>query len=116
TETRPSVTFSFWTERLGGTALPEGSEVLGALSDFPPRLEKFHLPEGVCRRVISGRSRVSAVTCSALEKISGMTSTPTFNDFARIKGDWLKLGSSAMDRSSALTLPERIDKPRLPIL
>ena len=51
-----------------------------------------------------------SVTCKVLEKISGITSTPTFKDLARIKGSLLNAGSSAIERSSAETLPDRMER------
>ena len=87
-----------------------------AASDLPPRLEKFHFPEASRSSAISGLSSVISVTCKVLEKISGITSTPTFSDLARMKGSLLKAGSSAIDRSSAETLPDKMERLRLPTL
>ena len=91
TETRPSFTFSLLTERF----VVEDSPDLAAPAEadfaleLPPRLEKFHFPEAEWRRNISGRSSVRSVTCRVLEKISGITFTPTFNALARMKGSLL---------------------------
>jgi hypothetical protein len=57
-----------------------------------------------------------SVTFSCFEKISGISSTPIFSDFAVTKGDLLKAGSSAIATLSASTAPEKIDKLRLPIV
>ena len=51
-----------------------------------PKVEKFQVPEDERRRVTSGSLIVSPVTCRAREKISGMSSTLTFTDFAVRKG------------------------------
>ena len=59
---------------------------------------------------------VTPVTCRALDMMSGIISTPTFKDFAVKKGDLLKAGSSAMERSSAASDPENNDRLRLPTL
>ncbi len=56
------------------------------------------------------------VTCRVLEKISGMISTPTLSDFAVTNGSLLKAGSSAIVMLSADTLPENIERLRLPNL
>src|SRR6202142_3203236 len=100
TERRPFFTSSLLTERSGVADGPLGAG-FAAVEDLLPRLEKFHFPAASRSRAISGVSRVMSVTCNALEKISGITSTPTFSDLARMKGALLKAGSSAMERSSA---------------
>src|SRR5450432_1199866 len=115
TDRRPSFTSSLLTERSGVDEGPLAG-VLAAGSDLLPRLEKFHFPAASRSRAISGLSSVISVTCKALEKISGITSTPTFSDLARMKASLLKAGSSAIERSSAETLPERIERLRLPTL
>src|SRR5438045_5593502 len=45
-----------------------------------------------------------------------MTSTPTPNDLARMNGELLNVGSSAIAMSSALRLPDQIESTRLPTL
>ena len=131
---RPSLTASLATERFGLTLDDDcdetGSDFAAAgfagvaafcvgeadWEDFLlPRLEKFHFSPFCERtRLICGPSRVRSVTCSALEKISGINSTPTFKDFACTKGDWLKAGSSAMEMLSAVTPPESSESERFP--
>src|SRR5260370_19696181 len=82
-----------------------------------PRLEQFHLsPFSERTRAISGRFNDRSVTCSAFEKIRGINSTPTFKDLAFTNGALLKAGSSAMEISSAVTPPFKIDKERFPTL
>jgi hypothetical protein len=54
------------------------------------------------------------VTLSCLEKIKGISFTPTLKDFAVTNGDWLKAGSSAMLMLSTPTVPVRIDRLRFP--
>src|ERR1700682_5745302 len=51
---------------------------------------------------------------SCLLKMSGISSTPTWSDFAWINGALLNLGSSAMERRSAPTLPEKTPRLKLP--
>src|SRR5437667_3068443 len=77
-------------------------------------LEKFHFPLAVFSNAICGESSVMSVTLIFLEKINGISSTPTFSDFAVTNGDFPNAGSSAMAILSAPTLPERIDKLRSP--
>src|SRR6476469_1142898 len=114
TERRPSFTSSLLTERSG---VEEGSlGAAGFAAVLLPRLEKFHFPEASRSNAISGLSSVMSVTCSFLEKISGITSTPTLSDLARMNGSLLKAGSSAIERSSAETLPDRMERLRLPTL
>src|SRR6185369_14904027 len=107
-----SLTSSFLTERFAVEA--DGSDEDFELS--PPKLEKFHFPDGDCRRRISGVSRVRSVTLSCLDRIRGISSTPTLKLLAVTKGSLLNAGSSAMARFSAETLAARRDKPRLPTL
>src|ERR1700758_2794183 len=57
---------------------------------------------------------VRPVICSAFDVISGHTSTPTRSPFAVRKGLLLKLGSSAIDRSLALSEPEKMDMLKSP--
>src|SRR5579859_1948253 len=57
---------------------------------------------------------VMPVTFSVLEKMSGMSSTPTPRDFAVRKGEGLNLGSSLMTRFFAVIEPERIERLRSP--
>src|SRR6516162_6734768 len=119
----PSVTLSLPTETFGvdEERPPEGEEVLtegvdGGLAALPPRLEKFHLPFEALSSVICGCSRVMSVTLSCLDVIRGMSSTPTFNDFAVTNGAVPNAGSSAIAILSAVTEPLRIDKLRFPTL
>src|SRR6266852_9902502 len=116
TDRRPSFTSSLLTERSGVDDGPLAGAGFAAASDLLPRLEKFHFPEASRSKAISGLSSVISVTCSVLEKISGITSTPTFSALARMKGSLLKPGSSEIDRSSAETLPDKMERLRLPTL
>src|ERR1700690_3306059 len=115
TDKRPSLTSSLLTERSGVDDGPLAGAGF-ADSDLLPRLEKFHFPEASRSNAISGLSSVMSVTCKVLEKINGITSTPTFSDLARMKGSLLNAGSSAIERSSAETVPERMERLRLPTL
>jgi hypothetical protein len=54
------------------------------------------------------------VTLTVLKKISGISRTPTFKDFAVRKGTGLNLGSSPIERSSAEREALKIDSLRLP--
>jgi hypothetical protein len=54
------------------------------------------------------------VTFSCLEKISGIISTPTLNDFAVKNGDGLNFGSSPMERFFAVSAPPSSDKLKSP--
>src|SRR6266853_1966984 len=54
------------------------------------------------------------VMLSCLLKMSGISSTPTWSDFAWINGELLNLGSSAMESWSAPTLPEKMPRLKLP--
>src|SRR6267378_5482593 len=56
------------------------------------------------------------VMLSCLLKMSGISSTPTWSDFAWINGALLNFGSSAMESWSALTLPEKTPRLKLPTL
>src|SRR5437773_11025642 len=94
-----------------GLALLGGAE--GAL--LVARLEKFHCPLALRMRLTSGLSMLKPVMFRALEVISGNISTPTLNALARKNGDWLKLGSSAMESVSADSEPEKSDRLKLPI-
>src|SRR5207302_9315306 len=88
----------------------------GEFAFEPPRLEKFHLPAGVRSRTICGRSSVRSVTCNVLLNTSGITSTPTLSPLAVTNGALPNAGSSAIARSSAETLPERIESFRFPMV
>src|SRR5207244_1797659 len=77
---------------------------------------KFHLPAGVRSRTICGRSSVRSVTCNVLSNTSGITSTPTLSPLAVTNGALPNAGSSAIARSSAETLPVRIESFRFPIV
>ena len=126
---RPSLTISLATDKLGlleaagaagcGLGLLGAAELAGGAADalLPPRLEKFHFsPSADFTRLISGWFRVRWVTCSVFVKISGISSTPTLRDFAWTNGDLLKAGSSAMEMSSAATLPVNSESERFPTL
>ncbi len=76
-------------------------------------LEKFHFPFAAFSSVICGSSSVMPVTCSVLEKTSGITSTPALSDFAVTKGSLLNAGSSAMEMLSADTVPEKIGQAQV---
>ena len=54
------------------------------------------------------------VMFSFLEKMSGIISTPTFNDFIVINGDLLKAGSSPMLTFSTPTSPPKIERLNSP--
>src|SRR5215470_15233326 len=107
---RPFSRFSFFTEKSG--AGPDFDDSL--FPDPVARVAKFHLPSALRIRLTSGLPMVRPFTLSAFEVISGHISTPTLNDLAVRKGDLLKLGSSAMERSSAESAPEKIDRLRFP--
>src|ERR1043166_2255153 len=109
----PLLTASLPTESLSRSEEEEDGSGFCDLA-FPPRLEKFHFPPGVWIKWISGWSSTRSLTLSCLEKISGISSTPTFRLLARTKGSLLNAGSSAIERSSAETLPDKIDRPKLP--
>src|SRR6476646_7035057 len=64
---------------------------------------------------MSGFCTVSEVTLSCLEKISGISCTPTFTDDALRNGPLLKAGSSAMVMSLAVAPPLNRDASSLPI-
>src|SRR5450755_2492531 len=107
--------FSFATDKFG--LPPEEAAGLAAEVLFPPRLEKFHFsPFSDFTRLISGCFKVSSVTFRVFEKISGISSTPTLSDLACTKADLLNTGSSAIEMSSADTLPENSDSERFPTL
>src|SRR5579864_2922947 len=50
---RPLVTLTSCTERSSGICAEDGVRPDGA-ADFPPRLEKFQLPDGACTNSMSG--------------------------------------------------------------
>src|SRR5579871_6552670 len=60
---RPLVIFTSFTDRSSG-AVPAGGAACGDLLVLPPKLEKFHSPEGDCTSAISGWSTVRYVTTS----------------------------------------------------
>src|SRR6267142_313640 len=64
---------------------------------------------------MSGFWMVSEVTLSCLEKINGISCTPTFTEAAFRNGSLLKAGSSAIVISLALAPPLRRDASSLPI-
>ena len=112
TDNFPSLISSLAIERFWDPPDFAGSGALFLLA--PPRLEKFQVPLEALSRVIWGSSSSIPVMFSCLEKMSGITSTPTFNDFIVINGDLLKAGSSAMLTFSTPTLPlksERLSSP-----
>src|SRR6185295_6175604 len=113
TTSLPLLTFSLPTERSGGADWLD--VVADALfSDVLPKLEKFQVPLAPFSSVIWGSSRVISVTFNCFEKMSGISSTPTLRDFAVMNHDLLKVGSSAIAMFSPPTLPDRIDRLRLP--
>src|SRR5437879_1610025 len=61
-----------------------------------------------------GLPMVTPVTLRVFEKISGIISTPTFNDLAVRKGEELNFGSSPMERFSAAMEPLISERLRLP--
>src|SRR6266496_169933 len=113
-EMLPSFTARRLTERFSRSADEEDGG--SGFDDLvcPPTLEKFHLPPGVWINRICGWSSTRSLTLSFLEKISGTSSTPICRLLACTKGSLLNAGSSAIERSSAETLPESMDKPRFP--
>src|SRR4029077_7507651 len=88
----PSLISNLATDSAGGAPGLAGSEDCFALD--PPRLEKFQLPLVDLSNIICGPSRTIPVTFNSLEKMSGINSTPTFNDFAVMNGNLLNAGSS----------------------
>src|SRR5277367_1968091 len=88
--------------------------LLGWAGEFPPMEEKFHLPLGSLSIITCGLSTVISVTLSCLEKIRGISSTPTLTFLAVRKGAELNLGSSLMETSSMPTEPPRMERLRLP--
>ena len=108
----PSLSSSLSTLNSGtGTPPPP---VFACAPVFPPKVEKFHFPCWFRTRLSSGFSIVRPVTLSVFEVIRGNISTPTLKLFAVRKGEVLKAGSSAIDRSEAVSEPEKIDKLRSP--
>src|SRR5579862_304886 len=91
--TRPLLILMAFTDR------SRADEVFDFRSDFPaafvlPRVEKFQAPEGACSKTISGSSMVIPVTFRRREKTRGISSAPTFKDFA-FKNEFVpKPGSS----------------------
>src|SRR6267143_1016933 len=112
----PSLTLSLPTDRFAGADDPEFEGADAFLVALPPRLEKFHFPSEVFSKVISGWSSAMSVTRSSLEVIKGMISTPTFRDFAVTNGVVPNAGSSAIAMLSAVTVPVRRERLRLPTL
>src|SRR5215471_1353684 len=107
---RPSASSSFFTLRSAGPPGEPGAfaglAAGGAeLREEPPIEEKFHLPDTSRNKFTSGLSIAIPVRCSEREKISGIISTPTFNDLAVRKGEELNFGSSAMERFPAVSKP-----------
>jgi len=82
--------------------------------ESPAREDKFQRPAASRRSITSGFSIVSPVMRTAREKTRVSTSMPILTDFAVRKGDLLKAGSSAIERSSAEREPESSEKSRLP--
>src|ERR1700722_14950489 len=111
----PSRTLSLSTDRFAFALLDDDPLAAGWAELLLPRLEKFHFSPFCERtRLICGWLSVSLVTLSALEKISGISSTPTLSDFACTKALWLNAGSSAIEISSAFTAPENSESDKLP--
>src|ERR1035441_8055316 len=109
----PSVRSSLATFTLAG-ALDVFSAALACFADGFPSDEKFQTPSRLRSKAISGCSIVNWVTLSCLLKMRGISSTPTWSDFAWINGALPNLGSSAMENWSASTLPDRMLRLRLP--
>src|ERR1700722_17824708 len=94
--------------------LPAGAAFGAALLGVPPMEEKFQRPLGSLSKVTCGLTTVISVTFNCLEKISGISSTPTFTFFAVRNGAELNLGSSLTETSSIPTEPVMSDKLKLP--
>src|SRR5436309_10199889 len=109
---RPTVRRPFF--RRSFLIIRSGAGRLGAASEDelePVTSEdRFQCPAALRRSITSGFSIVSPVMCTARDVIRVSTSTPILNDFAVRKGDLLKAGSSAIDRSSAEREPETSEK------
>src|SRR4030095_2880738 len=58
---------------------------------------------------------IKCVTSKFLKASSGHSSTPILSDLPVRNGDWLKLGSSEIERCSAEREPEKIERLRFPI-
>src|ERR1051326_7463413 len=113
TVTRPLLILTDFTDRSSGDpALLPGADF--ALPVVFPRLEKFQVPDGAWSSTISGLSIVMPVTFNRRERTRGISSAPTFSDFAFRKGADPKPGSSLIARSPAETLTARIENPRSP--
>ncbi len=110
----PSLISSLATEKFWAAEAPDFSGSGVFFSPAVPRLEKFHTPFGAFSNVIWGSFSAIRVTFNCLEKISGISATPTLSDFAVMKGDLLKAESSAMLMSSITTLPDRMERLRSP--
>src|SRR5215469_6548826 len=91
-----------------------GAGFFSARAELPPMDEKFHLPLGSFSIITWGFSMVTSVTLTCWEKISGISSTPTFTFFAVRNGPELNFGSSLIDKLSIPSEPPRIDKLRSP--
>src|SRR4030095_6288665 len=57
---------------------------------------------------------IKCVTSKFLKASSGHSSTPILSDLPVRNGDWLKLGSSEIERCSAERDPEKIERLRFP--
>src|SRR3981189_3599297 len=102
-------------ETASAELLPEAAGDFGVvLLEAPPIEEKVQRPLGSLSIVTCGSTTVISVTFNCWEKISGISSTPTFTVFAVRNGPELNLGSSLTETSSIPTDPVRSDKLKLP--
>jgi hypothetical protein len=113
TVNRPLEIFTSLTERSRLDALAGAAGAALALEPAPSA-EKFQSPAGDCSSQICGWSMAMLVTATRREKMSAWRSTPACSDFASRKAVRLNAGSSAMDKSSAVTPPDRIVNFRFP--
>ncbi len=70
----------------------------------------------VCTSETSGSINSTESINSFFSLISGITCTPALNPAARMNGACPNAGSSAITISSALTLPEKIERLNFPIV
>src|ERR1700676_565409 len=112
----PSSKRNFPMESASAELLPEvaGAAFGAGLLGTPPIEEKFQRPLGSLSMVTWGFTTVISVTFNCWEKISGISSTPTFTVFAVRKGAELNLGSSLTETSSIPTEPVKSDKLKFP--
>src|SRR5215469_10553000 len=84
------------------------------LLEFSPMDEKFQRPAGSLSIITCGFTTLISVTFNCCEKISGISSTPTFTLFAVRNGPELNFGSSLIETSSMPTEPVSNEKLKLP--